>query len=55
MQIKEESGHIYVPCFVMSKTYGERRYVFHWSIRGEMIGGRTGNGITGYVDDTTRV
>lgn len=37
----------------MSKTYGEREVCLSLVNSWEMIGGRTGNGITGYVDDTT--
>ena len=50
---KGRIGDVYMFPVVMSKTYGEREVCLSLVNSWEMIGGRTGNGITGYVDDTT--
>ena len=50
---KSKIGNVYMFPVVMSKTYGEREVSLAIINSWEMLGGRTGSGISGYVDDTT--
>ena len=50
---KSKINNIYMFPVVMSKTYGEREVSLALINSWEMIGGKNGNGISAYVDDTT--
>lgn len=50
---KSKINNVYMFPVVMSKTYGERDVSLTLINSWEMIGGKVGNGITAYVDDTT--
>ena len=50
---KSKINNVYMFPVVMSKTYGEREVSLTLINSWEMIGGKNGNGINAYVDDTT--
>ena len=50
---KSKINNVYMFPVVMSKTYGERDVSLTLINSWEMIGGKVGNGISAYVDDTT--
>lgn len=50
---KTKVGDVYMFPVVMSKTYGEKEVALTLTNSWEMIGGRSDNGITAYVEDNT--
>lgn len=50
---KSKISNVYMFPVVMSKTYGEKEVALSLVNSWEMIGGKVGNGLSAYVDDTT--